>query len=185
MRQYIKSDLYRYCGSYSKTQFVKAYFIYPGFRITLFYRLAKYYKKRNFLLFVFFKLFHRRYVIKYGIDLAVDATIGYGFYMGHFGGINISPKAIIGNNCNISQGVTIGISGRGENRGVPEIGDGIYIGPGAKLFGKIKIGNFVAVGANAVVNKSFPDRSVIAGIPAKVISQQGSEEFILNPYDIY
>lgn len=178
----IKSDLFRYYGSYSISKLIKGYFIFPGFRISFYYRLAKHYKQKNKVLFVFFRILHRHYSFKYGIDLAIDATVGYGLYMGHFGGITISPNSVIGNNCNISHGVTIGVSGRDENRGTPVIGDGAYIGAGAKLFGKIIIGNYVAIGANAVVNKSFPDLSVVVGIPAKLASLKGSKEFIIHPF---
>ena len=101
-------------------------------------------------------------------------------YIGHFGGIIISGGAVIGRNCNISQGVTIGIAGKGKNRGIPIIGEGVYIGAGAKLIGKIHVGNNVAIGANAVVTKDVPDNAVVGGIPAKIISMNGSFEFINN-----
>ena len=56
----------------------------------------------------------------------------------------------------------------------PEIGDNCFIGPGAKIFGKIKIGDNVAIGANAVVNKSFGNNVTIAGVPAKVVNNIGT-----------
>lgn len=96
----------------------------------------------------------------------------------------ISPRAVIDNNCNISQGVIIGYSGRGHNSGVPIIGDGVYIGLGAKIFGKIKIGSFVGIGANAVVNKSLDDHSVLVRIPARSISNKGSKELIKNQFKV-
>ena len=68
--------------------------------------------------------------------------------------------AIIGSNANISQNITIGVSGQGDNRGVPVIGDNVYIAPGARIFGKIHIGNNVKIGANAVIHKSIPDNSI-------------------------
>ena len=76
----------------------------------------------------------------------------------------VSGGAKIGKNCRIHSGVNIG-----EKNGFSEIGCNVYIGPGAKIFGPIKIGNNVKVGANAVVTKSFQDNVVIAGIPAKII----------------
>ena len=69
--------------------------------------------------------------------------------------------------------VTIGLKVRGKNRGNPTIGDNVYIAPGVKIFGDIKIGNNVAIGANCVVTKDIPDSSVVVGIPGKVISQEG------------
>lgn len=113
-----------------------------------------------------------------GIDIPVDADIGPGLYIGHYGGIVLHPRTVLGENCNLSQGVTIGEGGRGENRGVPRIGNRVYIGPGAKVFGNITVGDDVAIGANAVVTRSLPDRAVAVGIPARVINLNGSADFI-------
>lgn len=109
---------------------------------------------------------------KWGIEIPRAANIGYGLYIGHNGGIVISSQVIIGKNLNISQGVTIGISGKGERRGVPIIGDNVYITPGAKIFGKITIGNNVSIGANAVVNKDVPDNSIVVLSPGCIILEK-------------
>ncbi len=109
-----------------------------------------------------------------GIEIAPEATIGPGLYVGHFGGITVTPHAVIGRRCNLSQGVTIGVDGIGERRGAPRIGDEVYIGPGAKVFGKITIGNGVAIGANAVVGTDVPHGVTVAGVPARVVSDRGS-----------
>lgn len=93
-------------------------------------------------------------------------------------GVIIHPEAVIGENCNISQGVTIRIANGGKTPGVPCIGDRVYIGSGAKVIGGIKIGNDVAIGANAVVNKDVPDGVSVAGIPAKIVSSNGSQAYI-------
>lgn len=98
--------------------------------------------------------------IVWGIELPRAATVGPGLYIGHFGGITISSRTVIGRHCNISQNITIGISGKGDKKGVPVIGDYVYIAPGARLFGKITIGNNVKIGANAVIYRSIPDNSV-------------------------
>ena len=60
--------------------------------------------------------------------------------------------------------MTIGVAGKGEKRGCPIIGDNVYIAPGAKLFGKIKIGNNVKIGANAVVYKDIPDGATVVSL---------------------
>lgn len=113
----------------------------------------------------------------HGTRIDLDAEIGPGFYIGHYGGIWIGPVRI-GANCNISQNVTIGIGGKGEYRGLPEIGDNVYIGPGAVLFGKIRVGSNVAVGANAVVSKSIPDNAVVVGNPSRIVGYGGSRDVI-------
>jgi len=113
-------------------------------------------------------------------ELPAGANIGGGLHVGHIGGIVVSPQAQIGRDCNLSQGVTIGVGGRGDKRGVPFIGDRVYIGPGAKLFGPIRIGNDVAIGANAVVCDDVPDNAVVVGMPAKIISMRGSQDFVVK-----
>ena len=115
---------------------------------------------------------------KLGISIPASTEIDSGFYIGHFGGIVVNGKSVIGKNCNISQGVTLGQANRGKNKGYPTLGDNVYIGPGAKIVGAIKIGNNVAIGANCVVTKDIPDNSVVVGIPGKVISQDGATGYI-------
>ena len=113
-----------------------------------------------------------------GICIAPECEIGEGFYIGHYGGIFVHKDSPIGVNCNISQGVTLGIGGRGEKRGCPKIGNRVYIGPNAILFGDITIGDDAAIGAGAVVTKSVPPRGNVLGNPARVVGQEGSFEFV-------
>ena len=82
--------------------------------------------------------------------------------------------------CNLSQGVTIGIGGRGERRGVPRVGDRVYFGPGAKVFGPIVVGDDVAIGANSVVNRDVPPRAVAVGVPFRVVSLEGSFDLVVT-----
>jgi len=113
--------------------------------------------------------------IMWGIELPRSATIGPGFYIGHFGGITIAPGVVIGRNCNISQHITIGLSGQGEKAGVPAIGDNVYLAPGARVFGKISIGNNVKIGANAVIYKDIPDNAIVVLEPGfKIVSYKGN-----------
>lgn len=113
-----------------------------------------------------------------GIDLPFTAKVGRGLYIGHFGQIILNGNAVLGEFCNLSQGVTIGQAGRGKEQYTPVIGDRVYIAPGVKIFGKVKIGNDVAIGANAVVTKDLPDNAVAAGIPAKILNYNSSRDFV-------
>lgn len=113
-----------------------------------------------------------------GISISCSAKIGHSFYIGHFGGIIINANAVIGNNCNISQGVTIGVSGFEEKRGVPTIGNDVYIGVNAVIAGKISIGNNVLIGACSMVKDSFDDNAIVLGVPAVLISNRGSKGYI-------
>ncbi len=113
-----------------------------------------------------------------GCSISVQARIGRGLYINHFGSIFVGAVEM-GENCNLSHEVTIGVGGRGERKGLPTIGDRVYIAAGAKLIGSIHIGDDVAIGANAVVTRSLPDCAVAAGVPAQVISHQGSFDFVI------
>jgi len=111
----------------------------------------------------------------WGIEIPRAAMIGPGLYIGHFGGIIVSSAAVIGENCNISHGVTIGAAGTRQRGGVPRIGNNVYIGPGAKVFGRITIGNNVKIGANCVVHKDVPENAVVALTPGfEIISFKGN-----------
>ncbi|MCE5177841.1 MAG: serine acetyltransferase [Porphyromonadaceae bacterium] len=135
-------------------------------------------KKKNSLMLFIIKWMRRQYSFKYGIQIPGITHIGKGFYIGHFGTIVVNSNAIIGDNVNISQGVTIGQANRGRNKGAPIIGNEVYIGPGAIIIGNVKIGNKVAIGANAVVTQDVPEGAVVGGVPAKIISMNGSESYI-------
>ena len=124
-------------------------------------------------------IWHKIIEIMTGISISCEAKIGKGLYIGHFGGIFINGDVVMGENCNLNQGVTIGLGGRGEKRGCPKIGDRVFFGPGAKVFGLLTIGSDVAVGANAVVVKDLPSTTVAVGIPAEIVSYKGSGDYIV------
>ncbi len=114
-----------------------------------------------------------------GFDIPINTT-GKGLCLAHIGPVIISKYAIIGENCKIHAGVNIGADAR-KFDAAPIIGDNVYIGPGAKLYGKIVVANNIAIGANAVVNQSFVTPSVtIGGIPGKVISSKGVDGILHN-----
>lgn len=108
---------------------------------------------------------------KYGIHLAFNATIGSDIQLPHPNGIIIGDGVIIGKNCSIYHQVTLGKK-RGnmnDERDYPIIGDNVVIFPGAKIIGKITIGNNSVIGPNSVVIKDVEPYSVYSGIPAHKI----------------
>jgi len=113
-----------------------------------------------------------------GISLPYTAQIGRGFYIGHFGNIIINGDAVIGDECNISQGVTIGISGRKERRGVPRIGSRVYIGANATVTGRITIGDGAVIGANSLVTSDVPPGVTVVGVPASIFSDKDSSDYL-------
>ena len=177
----LRSDFHRHMGKPSPQKVLKYFLVIPGLKYSFYMRLCRYLRGKPFKAFGMFfvarvLLYH--YSIKFGISIPDTTQIGSGFYIGHFGDIVVNSKSVIGRNCNISQGVTIGQLNRGEHAGNPVIGDHVFIGPGAKILGGIKVGNHVAIGANCVVVSDVPAHSVVVGVPGKVISQDGSEGYI-------
>lgn len=113
-----------------------------------------------------------------GISIPYAATIGERFYIAHHGHIIIHPNVCIGDNCNIAQGVTIGVSGRGERRGVPIIGNNVFIAANAVIAGKITIGNNSVIGANSLVVSNVDNDITVVGVPAIQVSNNNSEAYI-------
>jgi serine O-acetyltransferase len=176
----VKADLYRYTGKVSFSVFLRNIFLNAGFKYSFWMRTAAFLKNHLALhpAYIISRLMLMRYTYKYGIDIPYNTAIGSGLYIGHFGGIIINWNTIIGENCNLSPGVVIGQSNRGDKRGCPLIGDNVFIGPGAKIIGKITIGNNVAIGANCVVTQDIPDNAVVAGVPGRIISYDGAQNYI-------
>ena len=177
----LKKDILRTYNLLSGSKITKIINCYrtPGVHAVITLRFGQWLLRQNLLVKIFlspvYLLQYYRMKTNWGIDIPRKTNIGEGFYIGHFGGITISPGAVIGKNMNISQQVTIGVSGQGEKRGCPAIGDNVYIAPGAKLFGKITIGNNVKIGANAVIHKDIPDNAVVVLEPGfKIISYMGN-----------
>ena len=124
---------------------------------------------------LFWKWRARRIGTKLGFTIPLN-VFGPGLSIAHVGTIVVNHGARIGANCRIHVCVNIGTAA-GRQSAAPTIGDDCYLAPGAKLFGPIVIGNDVAVGANAVVNRSFPEDGVtLGGVPARIIARRGRRE---------
>lgn len=122
-----------------------------------------------------------RYCLRMGCEIPVG-VFGPGLCINHTGGIVVNGNAKIGSNCRINAGVNIGGFGRfneSHTNTAPTIGNNAYIGPGAKIFGNIVIGDNVAIGANAVVLKDVPDNSTVVGVPGRIIVGKGSFDMLL------
>lgn len=141
-----------------------------GFWVLVVYRFGRWrYGVRPRLLRKFFSLLYRVLYklvqILTGIEFPCEVQIGRNFIIDHFGGIVVSGYTRFGDNCRIRTGVVIGLS-RIEDPVSPIIGNDVDIGTGAKLLGRITIGDNVLIGANAVVVSDVPSNSVAVGIPA-------------------
>ena len=121
---------------------------------------------KPYVLFCLMRL--RRAGIKLGFTIHPN-TFGPGLSIAHWGTIVVNPHCRIGANCRIHPGTSLGETDGGS----PVLGDDCYIGPGAKLFGPITLGDRVSIGANAVVHKSFGSDLVLVGVPARAIDRRG------------
>ena len=115
---------------------------------------------------------------KYGIQIPPETKIGYGLFIGHGVGIVINGSAVIGNNVNLSQFLTIG-SNHGK---AATIGNNVYIGPSVCIVEDVNIGNNVIIGAGCVVTSNIPDNSTAVGVPNRNIHKV-SYNYICNPWN--
>lgn len=99
------------------------------------------------------------------------ASIGPGFYIAHIGGVHINPQVVIGSNCDFAHRVTIGVSAMGRP-GAPVVGDDVYIGAGATLVGKIKVGNGAKIAANTLVMSNIPEGATVMGVPGRIVMRR-------------
>jgi serine O-acetyltransferase len=101
-------------------------------------------------------------------DIEHRAKFGERLMLPHPNGVVIHEDAVIGDDCMIMQQVTIGMIGEGE---VPTLGNGIYVGAGAKIIGKVKVGDGARIGANAVVTQDVPAGWTAVGVPARLVKR--------------
>ena len=188
VKEYIKCDLYRNYKSCTKWDVIKAALTTNSTMGVLFYyRVCHYFaelRKKNIVQYFLHCICYVRFQHLQricGIELNQHTEIGYGLRLPHRGGIVIHTRAVIGNNCEIMQGVTIGNNIIKSRDKVAVIGDEVLICSGVKIIGEIKIGSTVIVGANAVVTHDIPDNTIVAGVPARKIGIC-DDRFVINKY---
>jgi serine O-acetyltransferase len=113
-----------------------------------------------------------------GISIPLDCTISPGPHIGHVGGIILRPGVKIGSDCNPSQGVTLGLGASKGIWGAPTLGIRVYVAPDAKVIGPVHLADGTVVGAKTVVIHSTSESDLVAGVPARVISDKGSGAYI-------
>lgn len=117
---------------------------------------------------------------KYGIEIDYPVQIGKGLFIAHPYGITINDKVVIGQNCNIHKGVTIGQENRGARKGTPTIGNKVWSGVNSTVVGSIHIGNDVLIAPNTYLNRDVPDHSIVIGNPARIISRNNATDCYID-----
>ena len=153
-----------------KTLFREAY-IHPGLLAVVVYRYGQWVQFRCRIPIVkqicelYYYLLFNWVRTRLQIEVPRAAAIDGGFRIDHFGGIIINSQFICGSDLTITHGILIGQT----DSGIPQLGNGVSLGVGAKIIGGITLGDGVTVGAGSVVTKSFSDNAIIAGVPARLL----------------
>lgn len=151
--------------------------LYPGVHALVWYRVAR-----------FFYVIKLKFIARFlsglcrfftGIDIHPGAKIGRNLFIDHGMGVVIGETAIIGDDCTIYQGATLGGTGKEHNKRHPTLGNNVVVGAGAKVLGNITIGNNVKIGANAVVLKSVPADCTVVGV-SRIISRTDGQNSLVG-----
>ena len=155
---------------------------YPGVHAILFHRLAHFFWQ--------IKLYWVARVTSYlsriitGIEIHPGAIIGRRFFIDHGMGVVIGETAIIGDDCTIYHGVTLGGTSWKQGKRHPTLEDKVVIGAGAKILGPITIGSNAKIGSNAVVVKDIPKNATAVGIPARLVDEHAQKTNSFSPYAV-
>lgn len=147
------------------------FFLYPGVKAIIYHRIAhKLYGMGRYFLADWVSM-HARKVT--GIEIHPAAQIGKNVFIDHGMGVVIGETAVVGDNCTIYQGVTLGGTGKDKGKRHPTIGNNVTIGSGAKILGPFTVGDNSKVAANAVVLNEIPPSSTCVGVPAHIVKREG------------
>lgn len=158
---------------------VEVFFLYTGLQALVFHRYAHFFYKCKMR-------FLARLISQYnkfltGVEIHPGATIGKGLFIDHGTGVVIGETAVIGDNCTLYQGVTLGGTGKDKGKRHPTLGDNVMIGCGAKVLGPFSVGSNSKIAANAVVLSEVPENSTCVGVPARIVRINNKR---INPGDL-
>ncbi len=114
------------------------------------------------------------------IEIHPGAKIGWGLFIDHGSSVVIGETAVIGNDCTIYQGVTLGGTGKETGKRHPTLGDNVIVGCGAKILGPFKVGSNSKIASGAVVLEEVPENSTAVGVPAKIVRINGKKIYNSN-----
>ena len=183
IKEFIKSDFYRFHGNGSKfREFIILFFKQPCFRYMVIYRIASGYSKKH-LIGIVSRMWFNLLKGRFNLQVYLKTKIGKGFRLNQYGNIVINQGVVIGDNCNVAQGVTIGNVSRGKLKGCPKIGNRVWIGANAVVVGNISIGDDVLIAPLSYVNCDIPANAVVSGNPIKIHNYNGSGVYVKHIYE--
>ena len=147
---------------------------YPGVHALLMHRLSHWLWKKNFYWLARFNSHMGRWLT--GIEIHPGATIGRRVFIDHGMGVVIGETAVIGDDCTLYHGVTLGGTSWNKGKRHPTLENGVVIGAGAKVLGPITIGAGAKIGSNAVVVKDVPANATAVGIPARILEEEKTKK---------
>lgn len=149
----------------------EAALLYSGFHAIMAYRVAnKLYKKEKY---ISARLISQTARFLTGVEIHPGATIGKGLFIDHGSGVVIGETTVIGDNCTLYQGVTLGGTGKDCGKRHPTLGDNVMVGAGAKVLGNFTVGSDSKIAAGAVVLGPVPENCTAVGIPAHIVRRDG------------
>ena len=151
--------------------FFEVLFLYPGVSAIFWHRASHFLYIHNFK-------FLARWIsqtVRFwtGIEIHPGAKIGKRFFIDHGMGVIIGETTIIGDNCTIYQGVTLGGTGKDTGKRHPTLGNNVMVGSGAKILGPFTVGDNSKIAAGAVVLSEVPANSTCVGVPARIVKREG------------
>lgn len=166
-------DHYRLCGGGTHHYLVDFTFRH-GVRFTYYYR--KYRRSRTALTRSWYRFLLYRLSRKYGLEVSPNADIGVGLYLCHPYNITIGNGVVIGKNCTLYKGCTLGVAYRGKRMGAPTLGNCVFVGINAIVVGNVRIGDDVLIAPGAYVNFDVPSHSIVIGNPGRIIPKENATE---------
>lgn len=157
---------------------LEVFLLYPGLHAVIWHRVAHFFFKLKFKFIA--RCISQLTRFFTGIEIHPGATIGKGLMIDHGMGVVIGETTIIGDNCTIYQGVTLGGTGKETGKRHPTIGNNVVIGSGAKVLGPFSVGDNSKIAAGAVVLSEVPADSTCVGVPARVVKQDGKRVYDLD-----
>ena len=160
---------------------LEIFLLYPGVHAVLWHRAAHW-------LYLHHRHFLARWISQHarnrtGIEIHPGATIGRRLVIDHGMGIVIGETAVIGDDCLLYQGVTLGGTGKDQGKRHPTLGNNVMVGSGARVLGPFKVGDNARIAAGAVVLREVPPGSTAVGVPARIVRVNGCPVYYADDVD--